>query len=365
MPVAEAVSISPDGRTIAYSAGDGASTAVFVRPINTEVGQKLAGTEGAGRLFWSPDSRWIAFFAGGRLKKVEAAGGPPQNICETPDLLGGTWNSDGRHRLRVEQRAAARGRRRRAAGGDCAGRRRSTAREPYFLPDGRQYLFLASSGTDRTRSSPASSIRRRHAPRRRSSNAVYAEPGYLLYHREGTLYAQPFDAGDAELTGDADSAGRRPSVLGGWSGGVRGVPDRSVDLPERSAAAGGSWRRCDTGRSRRDRPLRWVRRTGNSEPAAAQGGWAGVDMSPDGKRAVVHRHEGDGGDLWIFEAGNTTPSRFTFEAAQDNSSPVWSPDGSRIAFSSRRNGRYGIYVKLADNTRAEELLIDSELPRCR
>jgi len=72
MPVAEAVSISPDGRLVAYSASDGGSTAVFVRPLNTDVGTKLPGTEGAGRLFWSPDSRWIAFFAGGRLKKVEA-----------------------------------------------------------------------------------------------------------------------------------------------------------------------------------------------------------------------------------------------------------------------------------------------------
>ena len=68
---------------------------MFIRPLNREVGQKVPGTEGAGRLFWSPDSRWVGFFAGGRLKKVEAAGGPAQNVCETPDLLGGTWNADG------------------------------------------------------------------------------------------------------------------------------------------------------------------------------------------------------------------------------------------------------------------------------
>jgi hypothetical protein len=67
---------------------------VFVRPIGSEASQKLVGTEGAGRLFWSPNSRWIAFLAGGTLKKVEATGGPPQSICETPDLLGGTWNAD-------------------------------------------------------------------------------------------------------------------------------------------------------------------------------------------------------------------------------------------------------------------------------
>ena len=147
MPIAEAVSISPDGRLVAYSGSDGASTALFVRPLNTEVGQKLGGTEGAGRLFWSPDSKWVAFFAGGRLKKVEAAGGPPQNICETPELLGGSWNQDN-----VILFASSKGLQRVAAAG---GQPTAIAvpadvqrpREPSFLPDGRQYLYLAGAGT--------------------------------------------------------------------------------------------------------------------------------------------------------------------------------------------------------------------------
>jgi hypothetical protein len=120
MPVAEAVSISPDGRLLAYTASDGGSTALFVRPLNREAGQKLPGTEGAGRLFWSPDSRWIAFFAGGRLKKVEAIGGPPQNICETADLRGGYLERGRRHRLRVERGSAARARGGRTAKRDSA-----------------------------------------------------------------------------------------------------------------------------------------------------------------------------------------------------------------------------------------------------
>src|SRR5262245_39674494 len=137
MPVQEAVSISPDGRTVAYSARETSSTSVFVRPVGTEAAQKLPGTDGAGRVFWSPDSRWIAFFAGGKLKKIEAAGGPPQNICETPDLLGGSWNADG-----VILFASSKGLQRvLAAGGEPSpvASGNELRREPYFLPHGRHY----------------------------------------------------------------------------------------------------------------------------------------------------------------------------------------------------------------------------------
>ena len=176
---------------------------MFVRPINLEVPQKLAGTEGAGRLFWSPDSRWIAFFAGGKLKKIEAAGGPPQNICETPDIMGGTWNADG-----VIVFASSKGLQRvLAAGGEpsrvaAAG---DSPREPYFLPDGRHYLYLSGAAKESAAAIYAGSLDSKDATRlvTAQSSAVYAEPGYLLYHRDGTLYAQPFSAKKLAPTGEA------------------------------------------------------------------------------------------------------------------------------------------------------------------
>src|SRR5262249_25436070 len=147
MPVPEAVAISPDGQSIAYSARDTRSTGLFVRPIDSLASTKVAGTEGAGRLFWSPDSKSVAFFAGGQLKRVGVAGGLPSNVCETPDMMGGTWNADngmvfasrkGLYRVRAD-------------GGEpspiaVAAEKPDNRREPFFLPDGRHYLYLAGSG---------------------------------------------------------------------------------------------------------------------------------------------------------------------------------------------------------------------------
>jgi Tol biopolymer transport system component len=106
----------------------------------------------------------------------------------------------------------------------------------------------------------------------------------------------------------------------------------------------------------------WVDRSGKTvRRLADEGTWFGVDLSPDGKRAAVHRHDPDGGDIWIFEPGLTNPVKFTFDASQDNSSPIWSSDG-RIAFAARRSGKWGLYTKLADNTSGEKLLQESESP---
>ena len=362
MPTAEAVAISPDGRTIAYAGRDGASTAVFVRPIGLEVPRRLEGTEGAGRLFFSPDSRWIAFFADGRLKKVEASSGPPQNVCETPDLLGGTWNAED-----VILFASSKGLQRViAAGGQPSfiptgdTEKGGARREPFFLPDGRHYLYLAGSGSEAA--IYAGSIDSTDATRlvTAESNAMYVEPGFLLYHREGTLYAQPFDGGGLSLNGEAvriaDRLPRGSTGAASFAASNTGVLVVRNDPPREVAASGAAAPVAST------RPLLWVSRAGRNERASAPAAWTGLDLAPDGKRVAVHRHESAGGDVWILDAGQETPSRFTFEASQDNSMPLWSPDGTRIAFASQRGGKWGLYVKLSDNTRGEESILESENP---
>jgi Tol biopolymer transport system component len=360
----EAAAISPDGRAVAYSARDAGTSILFVRPIDNDVPLKLPGTDGAGNLFWSPDSRSIAFFAGGKLKKVQASGGPPETICDTPDMRGGSWNA-----ADVIVFASSKGLLRvKAVGGEpstIATPKDAVPQSPYFLPDGDHFLYLSAPAKPSDAAIFAGSISSNDTTRlvAAQSNAVYAEPGYLLYHREGTLYAQPFNARKLATTGEAvriaDKLVYGPSGAAAFSASRTGIlVFRSTPLPPVQAASNAP----QTG-TVMNLPLVWVDRSGKklSELAGAAG-WAGVSLSPDGKRVAVHRHDPDGGDVLLFEPGHSAAAKFTFDAAQDNSSPVWTPDGTRVAFTSHRNGKWGLYIKLADNTRNEELLMDSDAP---
>jgi Tol biopolymer transport system component len=362
-PVPEAVSVSPDGRTIGYASRDGGSSAVFLRSIDSLTAKKIAGTEGASRLFWAPDSSALAFFAGGQLKRLDVGNLTVHNICETADLLGGSWNRENvilfGSSKGLQRVPAAGGQPTPIASGDS--KEKDGRREPFFLPDGEHYLY--TSGTDKDAAIYAGVLDSADAERLvdANSNGVYVEPGYLLYHRDGTLYAQPFKASRRSLGGEpiriADKIPFGTSGAGAFAASSTGILIfRNTPPPPPSTG-------ITTGTTNiMPEPLVWVDRSGNtSRRLAEQASWFGVDLSPDGKRAAVHRHDPDGGDIWIFEPGLANPVKFTFEASQDSSSPIWSYD-SRIAFAARRNGKWGIYTKLADNTGGEKLLLESEVP---
>jgi len=350
--------LSPNGRKLAFTAKDeSGKVLLWVRSLDTLAAQPLPATDGAYLPFWSPDSRSIAFFAQGKLKKIDVDGGPPQTLCNVENAHGGSWNSEG-----VIVFASALGQplsRVSSASGEPALITKLLPsqrghRFPSFLPDGRHFLYFAAGQLVAIDSAGGDSglfIGSLDSPEGQrllaaDSPAVYSPPGYVLFIRQGTLLAQPFDAKKLKVTGEpvpiAEQVAFDQNHLG-FSASENGA------LAYRTGVRGSNLQ------------LAWFDRTGKLiEPVGMPGGYLGPDISPDGKRIAIRRHEGTGGDVWLLEASGGMTSRFTFEASQENSQPIWSPNGSRIVFGSRRNGKWGLYLKPSNGIGNEELLIESD-----
>jgi serine/threonine protein kinase len=203
------VTVSPDGRRLAFIATDATrKRLLWVRPLDSLAAQPLAGTDDAIYPFWSPDSRFIGFFAGGKLKKIEVTGGSPSTLCNAPNGRGGAWNRDDIIIFAPDNRGGLS--RVSAAGGEPSpattldsSRQENTHRFPQFLPDGRHFLYFARSVQPENSAIYVSSLDQPKAKRIISTdaNVAYAPPGYLLFAREGTLMAQVFDAASLALTG--------------------------------------------------------------------------------------------------------------------------------------------------------------------
>jgi eukaryotic-like serine/threonine-protein kinase len=354
--------ISPDGRRLAFTAKDAlGKILIWVRPLDALTPQALPGTDDAAFPFWSPDSRTIGFFAQGKLKKIDVAGGPAQTLCNAPNGRGGTWNRDGVILFAPNNFSSSLYRVSSAGGEPVSVTKLSaqlgTNRFPSFLPDGRHFLYFVITGSPEASGVYVGSLDSNESKRLlvADTGALFSPPGELLFVRQGTLLGQSFDPKKLEVSGDpapvVEDVGSSGGItVGGWGAfsvsenGVlayRNGPSPSVDLQ-----------------------LAWFDRTGKPiETFGMPGAYHGVDVSPDGMRIAVHRHDGKGGDIWLFESARRTMSRFTFDASQDSSAPTWSPDGSRIAYSSLRNGKWGIYQKAANGTGREELLVESDLPQ--
>jgi Tol biopolymer transport system component/tRNA A-37 threonylcarbamoyl transferase component Bud32 len=360
--------VSPDGTSIAFVARQtntaGQSWILYVRPVRAVTPQRLAGTENATQPFWSADSRFIGFVADGKLRKVEASGGPPAEISDATGFMGGTWNRDGVILFGSPEGVA----RVSAEGGKPEAITRIEASQaghfwPHFLPDGRHYLYTAWSGQAGNRAIFAGTLDSKTTARvlPAGSNAGYADPGYLVFHREASVYAQPFDAARLSVSGDpvriADEISYEGNNgLGHFSVSRSGVLTYNFGS---SLPTGGS------GAPQGDLSewqLSWVSRTG--QPVGTVGppaAYRGVEVSPDTKRVAVHRHDANGGDIYVIEPRGSD-TRLTFDALQHNSSPIWSPDGTRIVYGSLRKGKWGLYRNLSSGSGTEEMLFESDLP---
>ncbi len=202
---------SPDGRRIAFVARSASSErALWIRPLDSPTPRRIAGSEGASGPFWSPDGRFVGFFADGKLKKMDPSGGPAQNICPVGTVTGATWSRDGvivfapANRVPLHRVAAAGGTPEPITSLDSR-RRENSHRWPHFLPDGRHFLFTARSDVGENTGIYVGSLgsKEKRWLLAAQSNAVYAPPGYLLFARERTLMARRFDANRLQLSGEA------------------------------------------------------------------------------------------------------------------------------------------------------------------
>jgi len=345
--------ISPNGRRIAFTSDTSGKTQLWVRPLDSLVAQSLSGTEGANAPFWSPDSRFIGFFAQGKLKKIEATGGPAQTLCNATDGRGGTWNNEGviifspGPNDSLYRVSAASGEPSPLTSLDQSRAERSH-RWPYFLPDGRHFIYL-----DLALAEPqgiyVGSLDSKETKRLMSATAaaIYSPPGYLLFARETTLMAQRFDPRKLQPVGDQFPAAEHLSP-----GVVEEIHCSVSDTNVLAYLSGGEAKT----------QLTWFDRTGKElEAIGPPGAYIRVSLSPDDKQAAFENLTSEGHrDIWITDLARATPSQFTFDPAYDRNA-VWSPDASRIVFSSNREGTFNLYLKPASGAGGEELLLKTDM----
>ena len=352
------LAVSPDGRQVVFVAGGQSEYALWVRPIGSVASRQLPGTAGAAFPFWSPDSRFVGFFAEGRLKKVQLAGGPPTILCDASQGRGGTWNRDNVIVFSPDLGAALQ--RVSSAGGvpvpvsvlDAA-YGETAHRWPHFLPDGRHFLFTGVTGTCCPAPKPGrikiGSLDSKDTVvlMQAESAAEYAS-GHVLFNRDGTLMAQPFDlrllrpAGDSFPLSDlVASEGSRYASFAISDAGVLAYARGATNLQ----GAG---------------QLRWYDRTGKVLGTLGDpGNYGSVALSPDERRVAVSLLGGSppNRDIWIIDASRGVTSRLTFDPSLE-SDPVWSPDSARVVFLALgRRGQSGLRVKPAAGTADDEPLL--------
>lgn len=348
------VTVSPDGSRVVFiaSTGDG-KRVLFLRSLDTVNSQQLAGTEGAQSPFWSPDSRFIGYFAGDKLFKIDALGGRPQALCNTTENRGGAWNRDG-----VILFSSLEGLYRVSAQGGTpvlatkTDEKEEAHRWPYFLPDGQHFLFLGDSAATEEHHIRIGSLDSQDSQILFGgiSRIAYAPPGYLLYVNQGALVAQPFDARTLKLTGDPTTIVEHVAEVGS-----NHEFDFSVSEDGVLAYQSGN----------PNSQLTWFDRQGKKLNAVGDpANYGSVVLSPKEQHAAVPVLDSDGriADIWVLDLERGRLSRLTFDPSGDGA-PVWSPDEKTIVFSSSRGTKppqVNIYSKASNGAGDDRLLLETD-----
>jgi Tol biopolymer transport system component len=345
-----ALALFPDGTRLALAARDASGrNLLWIRDLDLPAFRALPGTENPSFPFWSPDGRFLGFFAEGKLKRIDAAGGPAQTLCDAPIGRGGSWSREGIIVFAplpdspIFQVSAAGGTPEPITRLDPA-RGESSHRWPAFLPDGRRFVYEVASFGAATQPEKlgiyAGSLAADESPllvRASSSVAYVAGPddpmrGDLLFVKDGNLMAQGFDAEALSPRGDAHQLAEDVQVFPQSHSALFSVSNNGMLVFASASGAGVS-------------QLAWFDRAGSQlGTLGGPGVVANPRISPDGKRVavdIIDRQTGND-DLWVYETGGGLPARLTSNPGFDNQ-PVWSPDGGRIVFTTLRNGHGDLY----------------------
>jgi eukaryotic-like serine/threonine-protein kinase len=345
--------LSPDGSQLAFTAtGSDGKVTLWVRPMSSNEARSLPDTEEAIFPFWSPDSRFVAFFAGSKLKTIDLSNNVIQVLCDAQLGRGGAWGSQGVIVFSaspvspIVQVSASGGTPIPVTKVDTA--QHTSHRWPFFLPDGKHFLYLAMNHDNSRSANDAvyyASLDRREDRLllRTQTNAIYVD-GFLLFGRGDQLIAQPFDPDRGVLKGEPQTV-------------VTGVMT-DVATWHLDASASNNGLLVFANGANGTLQLVWADRTGKQLGVAADKltNLITARLSPQGDRVALQLDPGTN-DIWVLDLARGTRTRLTFGPIA-NAYPIWSPDGKWIAYGSLRDTHVNLYRKLADGSGAEELLLE-------
>ncbi|HKU28482.1 MAG TPA: hypothetical protein VJQ54_23640, partial [Candidatus Sulfotelmatobacter sp.] len=346
--------ISPDGKLVVFSALVDGKSQLYLRSISKMSLDALPGTENGIFPFWSPDSRSIAFFTIDKLKRIDIGGGPAVTITDAAQGRGGSWSPGGvilftpNFNSPLFQVPASGGT---PAAVTHLDPKYTTHRWPWFLPDGKHFLYLAANHNDPTSANTAVYFASLDGKENRllfpsRSNAIYAS-GLLLYVRDNTLVAQPMSASSGKFQGEAAVLNDDVQVDATlWRGTFAASENGTLLYQPGSAQAG--------------LHMAWFDRTGKQESTVSTpDDYRQIELSPDGKRVVVSMGEPLAA-LWVYDLTRKTRTRLTF-GNENYSHPVWSREGSQIAYTqgggAANDAGQKILSKASNGTGEEKLLL--------